>query len=689
MIEDIQRRMQALKQLIERYNAEYYLYDSPSVPDAEYDRLIRELRQLEEANPQWKTADSPTQRVGGAALSAFAQVRHEQPMLSLDNVFNPEELGAFGQRIHDRLGNMNELTFCCEPKLDGLAVSMLFENGELVRASTRGDGVTGEDITENVRTIRVIPLHLFGDHIPARIEVRGEVFMPKAGFDRWNEQARAKGEKVFANPRNAAAGSLRQLDSSITAQRPLAFYAYGIGVVDAETQLPRTHYERLQFLGALGFPISSEVKQMKGIAGCQAYHDDILSRRDALPFEIDGVVFKVDSIDLQETLGFVSRAPRWAIAHKFPAQEEITRLNAVEFQVGRTGAITPVARLEPVPVSGVVVSNATLHNADEIARLGVQVGDWVIVRRAGDVIPQIVGVVMDRRDPAVCQEIHFPEQCPVCGSAVERIDGEAVARCSGELFCPAQRKEALKHFVSRRAMDVDGLGDKLIEQLVDHELVHSPADLFRLTYAQLIQLERMGDKSVEKLLTSIAKARQTTLARFLFALGIREIGETSAMTLARQFGSLDALRAATVEELMRVPDIGEIMAKHIYYFFRQEHNLEVIHQLLLPVEQGGAGVNWNDEAPVNAEALPLQGKTIVLTGSLTQFSRDDAKQALQDLGAKVAGSVSAKTDLVIAGAAAGSKLAKAEQLGIPVWGEDELAQLLDAPQQMLFPEKNA
>lgn len=688
MTDDIQRQMQALKQLIERYNAEYYLYDAPSVPDAEYDRLIRELRQMETEYPQWRSSDSPTQRVGGAALSAFSPVAHEQPMLSLDNVFNPEELAAFGHRIHDRLGSAAEISFCCEPKLDGLAVSILYEQGALVRAATRGDGVTGEDITENVKTIRVIPLQLFGEHVPARIEVRGEVFMPKAGFERWNEQARSRGDKVFANPRNAAAGSLRQLDSSITAQRPLAFYAYGIGVFDAQTQLPRTHYDRLQYLGTLGLPISHEVRRMAGIAGCQAYHDDILTRRDALPFEIDGVVFKVDSVDLQEILGFVSRAPRWAIAHKFPAQEEITRLKAVEFQVGRTGAITPVARLEPVQVGGVVVSNATLHNADEIARLGVQQGDWVIIRRAGDVIPQIVGVVLDRRDSEHCQPIEFPEQCPVCGSAIERVPGEAVARCSGELFCPAQRKEALKHFVSRRAMDVDGLGDKLVEQLVDHELVHNPADLFRLTYSQLIALERMGDKSVDKLLAAISTARNTTFARFLFALGIREIGETTAQTLAKKFASLDELRAATVETLVQIPDVGEVMAKHIYYFFRQPHNLDVIEQLIRPVAEGGAGIVWPDLAPVSEEALPLQGKTIVLTGSLTQFSRDDAKQALQDLGAKVAGSVSAKTDLVIAGAAAGSKLAKAAQLGIPVWGEDELAALLNAPQQVLFPEKN-
>jgi DNA ligase (NAD+) len=683
---EIQSRMHALQQLLERYNTEYYLHDEPSVPDAEYDRLMNELRELEAANPQWLDVNSPTQRVGGVALTSFGSVQHEQPMLSLDNVFNAEDLAAFGRRVQERLFSNDAITFCCEPKLDGLAVSILYEQGELVRAATRGDGVTGEDITRNVRTIRVIPLRLSGDNIPARIEVRGEVFMPKAGFERWNEQALVRGDKVFANPRNAAAGSLRQLDPAITAQRPLAFYAYAIGVVDAVTELPDSHYARMQYLKQFGLPVCDEIRQVVGVEGCQIYHDDILAKRDALPFEIDGVVFKVDTIAQQQMLGFVSRAPRWAVAHKFPAQEELTRLNDVEFQVGRTGAITPVARLEPVQVGGVTVSNATLHNADEITRLGVKIGDWVVVRRAGDVIPQIVNVVLDRRD-ASCRDIDFPERCPVCDSQVERLPGEAVARCSGGLYCAAQRKEALKHFVSRRAMDIDGIGDKLIEQLVDHELVHTPADLFALTKAQLLGLERMGEKSADKLLNALQSARETTFARFLFALGIREIGETTAQTLAQHFSDLPALQDASVETLLKVSDVGEVMAKHIYYFFRQEHNLEVIQRLLAPISEGGAGISWQPVARVPVDALPLNGKTLVLTGTLSQLNRDAAKQALQALGAKVAGSVSAKTDLVIAGEAAGSKLEKAQQLGVPVWGEDELVALLQDPTGIILPVK--
>ena len=683
---EIQSRMHALQQLLERYNTEYYLHDEPSVPDAEYDRLMNELRELEAANPQWLDVNSPTQRVGGVALTSFGSVQHEQPMLSLDNVFNAEDLAAFGRRVQERLFSNDAITFCCEPKLDGLAVSILYEQGELVRAATRGDGVTGEDITRNVRTIRVIPLRLSGDNIPARIEVRGEVFMPKAGFERWNEQALVRGDKVFANPRNAAAGSLRQLDPAITAQRPLAFYAYGIGVVDEATELPDSHYVRMQYLKQFGLPVCDEIRQVVGVEGCQIYHDDILAKRDALPFEIDGVVFKVDTIAQQQMLGFVSRAPRWAVAHKFPAQEELTRLNDVEFQVGRTGAITPVARLEPVQVGGVTVSNATLHNADEITRLGVKIGDWVVVRRAGDVIPQIVNVVLDRRD-ASCRDIDFPERCPVCDSQVERLPGEAVARCSGGLYCAAQRKEALKHFVSRRAMDIDGIGDKLIEQLVDHELVHTPADLFALTKAQLLGLERMGEKSADKLLNALQSARETTFARFLFALGIREIGETTAQTLAQHFSDLPALQDASVETLLKVSDVGEVMAKHIYYFFRQEHNLEVIQRLLAPISEGGAGISWQPVARVAVDALPLNGKTLVLTGTLSQLNRDAAKQALQALGAKVAGSVSAKTDLVIAGEAAGSKLEKAQQLGVPVWGEDELVALLQDPTGIVLPVK--
>ncbi|MGL4205226.1 MAG: NAD-dependent DNA ligase LigA [Aeromonadaceae bacterium] len=675
---DISTRMNQLITMLARHEHEYYVLDAPTIPDAEYDRLFRELQTLEAEHPELVHSHSPTQRVGGAALAAFGSVRHEQPMLSLDNVFNAEELLAFGRRIQERLGHNEPLTFCCEPKLDGLAVSLLYEAGQLVRAATRGDGESGEEITANVRTIRSIPLTLLGDTPPARLEVRGEVFMPKAGFERWNLEARDSGEKIFANPRNAAAGSLRQLDPRITARRPLAFYAYGIGIVEGP-QLPDSHYARLMWLKSLGLPVSSEIASGQGIEACQAYHDAILARRDELPFEIDGVVFKVDSLPMQEQLGFVSRAPRWAVAHKFPAQEELTELKEIEFQVGRTGAITPVARLEPVFVGGVTVSNATLHNADEIERLGVMVGDTVIVRRAGDVIPQIVGVVLERRDPQRCQPVQFPAECPVCGSEVERLPGEAVARCSGGLFCEAQRKEAIKHFAARRAMDIEGLGDKLIEQLVDRHLVTTPADLFRLDETTLSELERMGSKSAQKLLLAIEQARHTTLPRFLFALGIREVGEATALALANHFGELAPLMTASVEELQQVSDVGEVVAKHVYYFFRQPHNLEVLQQLTTPAAEGGAGIDWPAISRVEPQAQPLLGKTLVLTGTLTQMSRDEAKQALQALGAKVAGSVSAKSSAVIAGAAAGSKLAKAQELGIPVLDENQLLALLADP----------
>ena len=681
---EIRQRMGELTALLARYEHEYYVLDNPSVPDSEYDRLLRELQQLEELHPEWRDPHSLTQRVGGAALSAFSSVVHEQPMLSLDNVFNAEELQAFYRRVQERLGPDSDVAFCCEPKLDGLAVSLLYLEGELVRAATRGDGSTGEEITHNVRTIRSIPLRLQGAVIPARLEVRGEVFMPKSGFSQWNAKALASGDKPFANPRNAAAGSLRQLDPRVTAQRPLAFYAYGIGVVEG-VEPPMSHHERLLWLRQFGLPVSQEIRLVDGIAGCQAYHDAILVRRDSLPFEIDGVVFKVDALAQQEQLGFVSRAPRWAVAHKFPAQEELTLLKDVEFQVGRTGAITPVARLEPVFVGGVTVSNATLHNADEIERLGVMIGDTVIVRRAGDVIPQIVGMVAERRDGANCRPIQFPTACPVCGSAVERLPGEAVARCSGGLFCEAQRKEALKHFVSRRAMDIEGLGDKLIEQLVDRKLIETPASLFTLDEETLAGLERMGAKSAQKLLQAIDKARMTTFPRFLYALGIREVGESTALALAQHFGDLPSLKAASIEALQQVPDVGEVVAKHVYYFFRQPHNDEVLTALLRPQAEGGAGIQWPALARPATTELPLHGKTLVLTGTLQQMSRDEAKAALLALGAKVAGSVSAKSSAVIAGEAAGSKLAKAEQLAIPVLTEADLLALLADPDHFAWP----
>ncbi|WAF75871.1 NAD-dependent DNA ligase LigA [Aeromonas dhakensis] len=664
---DILSRHRQLCELLTEYGHQYYVLDNPTVPDAEYDRLMRELLDIEKQQPSLRTPSSPSQRVGSAPLPEFRQVKHEVPMLSLDNVFNNEDLDDFVHRIEGRLKSTGTLKFCCEPKLDGLAVSLLYENGILVQAATRGDGRVGENITDNVRTIRSVPLALQGKDWPLRLEVRGEAFMRKKDFVELNERASAAGEKVFVNPRNAAAGSLRQLDSRITANRRLSFYAYGVGVGGDE--LGDSHFGRLNQLKAWGLPLSPEVKLKEGAAGCQAFHDDILARRGELPYEIDGVVYKVDNIALQQELGFVARAPRWATAHKFPAQEEMTLLENVEFQVGRTGAVTPVAKLKPVFVGGVTVSNATLHNADEIARLGVMIGDTVIVRRAGDVIPQIVAVVEAQR-PSDAREILFPTECPVCGSAVERLEGEAVTRCSGGLFCEAQRKEAIKHFAARRAMDVDGLGDKIVEQLVDKGLVKTPADLFGLNAIQLAGLERMGQKSALNLVAAIDAARSTTLPRFLFALGIREVGEATALNLANHFLTLDALCAASVEQLLEVADVGDVVAKHVYYFLRQPHNIEVLEALL------AAGIHWPAIEKKEAAQQPFAGKTFVLTGTLTTLSRNDAKAALQALGAKVAGSVSAKTDVLVAGEAAGSKLAKAQELGITVWTEEELQQAL-------------
>ncbi|MDK9740055.1 NAD-dependent DNA ligase LigA [Vibrio sp. D404a] len=669
MKESIQSTLEQLKETLHYHAVRYYVEDSPEIPDAEYDRLMQQLLKIEQEHPELVTVDSPSQRVGGEPLDGFTQVTHEIPMLSLDNAFSDEDLDAFHKRMSDRAPTSDLKTFCCEPKLDGLAVSLLYENGTLVQAATRGDGTTGENITENVRTISSIPLKLQGEGWPTRIEVRGEVFMPKAGFDKLNEQALKKGEKVFVNPRNAAAGSLRQLDSRITAKRPLAFYAYSVGVVEG-VELSGSHYERFLQLKSWGLPMCPETKQLSSMDDVKAYYQDIMTRRDALAYEIDGVVIKVDNIAAQEALGFVARAPRWAIAYKFPAQEEITLLNDVEFQVGRTGAITPVAKLEPVFVGGVTVSNATLHNADEIERLGVMVGDSVIIRRAGDVIPQIVAVVTERR-PESAKEIVFPEACPVCSSAVERVEGEAVARCTGGLVCQAQRKEALKHFVSRKALDVDGLGEKVIEQLVDREMVETPADLFKLSAGVLTVLDRMGPKSAQNVVNALTKAKETTLARFLYSLGIREVGEATAMNLAQHFKSLDMVQAATHEQLVDVQDIGDIVASHITSFFSQDKNREVVDKLL------ELGLTWPAiEAPAEGQSLPLEGKTVVLTGSLSQLGRSEAKAALQALGAKVTGSVSKKTDILFAGEAAGSKLTKAQDLGIEIRNEQDLIALI-------------
>ncbi|AKM48347.1 NAD-dependent DNA ligase LigA [Edwardsiella anguillarum] len=675
MTPTIEQQLEQLRDALRHHEYQYYVLDDPQVTDAEYDRLMAQLKQLEAEHPALVTADSPSQRVGGAPLAAFGQVRHEVPMLSLDNVFDEESYQAFDKRLHERLKSGEPLTFCCEPKLDGLAVSLLYEQGVLVRAATRGDGSTGEDITANVKTIRAIPLRLQGEGIPARIEVRGEVFMPQDGFEAMNEEARRRGAKIFANPRNAAAGSLRQLDPRITAQRPLTFYCYGSGLLEGGA-LPDSHYQCLQRFKSWGLPVSERVRLCCGSAEVLAYYRQTEQERPGLGFDIDGVVIKVDDLAIQERLGFVARAPRWATAFKFPAQEQMTRLNGVEFQVGRTGAITPVARLEPVQVAGVTVSNATLHNADEIERLDLRIGDTVIVRRAGDVIPQVVGVVEAMR-PRDALEIGFPTHCPVCGSEVERTAGEAVARCSGGLICAAQRKESLKHFVSRRAMDVEGMGDKVIEQLVDKEYVATPADLYRLSAGKLTGLERMGPKSATKLIAALDRSRETTLARFLFALGIREVGEATAANLASHFGSLQALRAADLESLKQVPEVGEVVASHVVHFLSEAHNRQVIDELI----SDEVGIRWPEGAPAQAASAidsPFAGKTVVLTGSLSVLSRDEAKDRLTALGARVSGSVSKKTDLVIAGDAAGSKLAKANALGIEVIDEAQMLRMLGA-----------
>lgn len=666
---DIQTQINNLRKTLRQYEYEYHVLDNPSVPDSEYDRLFHQLKALELDNPELVTADSPTQRVGAKPLSAFRQIRHEIPMRSLDNAFSDEEFYAFVKRIEDRLGKSSSpLTFCAEPKLDGLAVSILYVNGVLTQAATRGDGTTGEDITLNIRTVRNIPLQLLTDNPPARLEVRGEVFMPHEGFERLNEYALEHGEKTFANPRNAAAGSLRQLDPKITSKRPLVLNAYSVGIAEG-VDLPSTHYERLQWLKSIGIPVNPEIRLCHDAEEVLAFYQAMQNKRSKLGYDIDGTVLKINDIALQNELGFISKAPRWAIAYKFPAQEELTVLNDVEFQVGRTGAITPVAKLEPVFVAGVTVSNATLHNGDEIARLDIAIGDTVIVRRAGDVIPQIIGVLRERR-PENAKPIIFPTNCPVCDSQIIRIEGEAVARCTGGLFCEAQRKEALKHFVSRKAMDIDGVGGKLIEQLVDRELVHTPADLFKLDLTTLTRLERMGKKSAENALNSLEKAKHTTLARFIFALGIREVGEATALNLANHFKTLEALQNADFEQLQQVPDVGEVVANRILAFWREPHNVEVVKDLL---EQG---VHWETVEIKEVQDNPFKGKTIVLTGTLTQMGRNEAKALLQEMGAKVSGSVSAKTDFVIAGDSAGSKLTKAQELGVSIMAEEEfLAQI--------------
>ncbi|MGH1373458.1 MAG: NAD-dependent DNA ligase LigA [Cellvibrionaceae bacterium] len=664
-----QHAYEQLKQQLNALNYRYYVLDDPEVPDAEYDRLFQELKALESQHPDWVTAESPSQRVGDKPLSSFSQVQHEVAMLSLDNAFSDDDLRDFNRRLQDRLKSSHDIEYACEPKLDGIAVSLLYRDGVLERGATRGDGTTGEDITQNVRTIPSIPLRLLGEGYPSVLEVRGEIYMPRAGFDALNENARKNDEKVFVNPRNAAAGSLRQLDSRITAQRPLEMCAYSVGLVEGG-ELPIRHTDVLKALHQWGLLINPEMQVVSDIDGCLAYHSRVGQLRDSLSYDIDGIVFKVNDRQLQQQLGFVSRAPRWAIAFKFPAQEEMTLLQDVEFQVGRTGAITPVARLEPVFVGGVTVSNATLHNRDEVERLGVMVGDTVVVRRAGDVIPQIVSVVSSKR-PEDASAICFPSECPVCQSPVETAPAEVVARCTGGLICEAQRKEAIKHYASRKALDIDGLGDKLVEQFVDQGLIHSVADLYQLTAEQISTLERMGQKSAENLIAALAQSKATTLPRFLYSLGIREVGEATARSLSRHFGNLEAILIATEEQLQTVDDVGPVVAHFIADFFTQPHNLQALEALR------AAGVHW-DDVVVEAKHEPLAEKTFVVTGAFSQIKRNDAKKLLQDLGAKVAGSVSAKTHCVVVGGGAenNSKYVKAKELGIDTLTEEQLIDLL-------------
>jgi len=664
--DNVREELERLRDSIRRYDYAYYVLDDPEVPDAEYDRVMRELQTLEAAHPELITIDSPTQRVGIRPQTEFREVRHLLPMLSLDNAFSEAELREFDRRVRDRLlkaeVDAEEVEYVAEPKLDGAAVSLVYEGGVLVVGATRGDGQQGEDITHNLRTIPAVPLRLRGRKLPHRLEVRGEVFMPKAGFEEYNRSAAKRGDKVFVNPRNAASGSLRQLDARLTAERPLDVFFYGLGACEGLT-MPPSQSELLGLLHELGFKTCPEWKVVEGILGCLAYYGNIQRKREKLPYEIDGVVYKVNRADLQEILGFVSRAPRWAIAHKFPAQEELTVVRNVEFQVGRTGALTPVARLEPVFVGGVTVSNATLHNMDEVERKDVRIGDTVIVRRAGDVIPEVVKVLIDRR-PKRTRRVALPKSCPICGSEVVRAEAEAVARCVGGLFCAAQRKESIRHFASRRAMDIEGLGSKLVDQLVEQNLVKNPAELYELTQAQLEGLDRMGPKSAANIIEALERSKQTTFSRFLYALGIREVGEATAYALSQYYGSLEELMNADEESLMQVPDVGPVVAANARAFFHEQHNRAVIAELLRH------GVRWPRAVAQRAAAdSALSGKTVVLTGTLNSMSRDEAKARLMALGAKVTSSVSKSTDLVIAGENPGSKLAKAIDLGVDVWDE--------------------
>lgn len=671
-IKVIRQQFQKLCQAIEEHNYSYYVQDNPTIPDAEYDKLFRELQQLEQRFPQLVTPESPTQRVGAAPVKIFSQITHSTPMLSLGNAFDETEVTAFDQRVREGL-EIDCVEYAVEPKFDGLAVSLRYENGIFVSGATRGDGYTGEDITHNLRTIKAIPLRLFANSIAALLEVRGEVLMLKADFMRLNQQQRDKGQKEFANPRNAAAGSLRQLDPRITATRRLTFFAYGVGVNEDENMPSDKHSHIMAYLASLHFPVARECQTVKGVESLLDYYKEIGALREQLPYDIDGVVYKVNLIAQQENLGFVARAPRFAIAHKFPAQEAITEVLAIDVQVGRTGALTPVARLEPVFVGGVTVTNATLHNADEIKRKDVMIGDTVVVRRAGDVIPEVVSVVISQRRGDHVKSFVMPDHCPVCGAKAVRLLGETVARCTGGLFCPAQQKQAIMHFASRRALDIEGLGDKLIAQLVDHAIIKTPADLYKLGLATLANLERMAEKSANNIVAAIEKSKNTTLARFIYALGIRNVGVTTAKDLARYFGRLDQLIKANIEDLQQVPDVGPTVAKCITDFFAEPHNREVIEQLR------ASGINWQEDDGIQAQVAHdsvINGKTFVLTGSLPNMTRDQAKQKIEDQGGKVTGSVSSKTDYVVVGADPGSKYDKAVKLGVNILDEAGLILLL-------------
>jgi len=661
----VAERIALLRADIERHDHNYYVLDAPSVPDAEYDKLFRELQSLEAQYPELFTPDSPTQRVGGKVLDGFTPVKHAVPMLSIRTETDTESSGAsnFDTRVKNALDFVEEIQYNCELKFDGLAINLRYERGVLVQAATRGDGETGEDVTQNIRTIKSIPLRL--RHCDAEVlEVRGEAYMSRKDFDRYNEKQREMGLATLVNPRNGAAGTIRQLDPALAAKRPLSFFAYGLGEVKG-LELPSTHSAILDSLKSFGLPVCDERAVAKGADELVAFHQRIANKRDALPFDIDGVVYKVNSLALQQELGFVSREPRWAVAHKFPAEEQLTVVRDIEIQVGRTGKLTPVAKLEPVFVGGTTVSNATLHNEGEIRRKDVHVGDTVIVRRAGDVIPEVVGVIAERR-PADARPFVMPTSCTVCGSHVVREEGEADARCTGGLFCAAQRKQAILHFAGRRAMDVEGLGDKLVEQLVDENIIRSLPDLYRLDVATLAALDRMADKSAQNIVDALEKSKHTTLNRFLFSLGIRHVGETTAKDLAKYFGKLDSIIQADAESLLAVPDVGPVVAQSLVAFFAEEHNREVVQQLR------ELGLQWAEHEGADTQVLPLTGKTFVLTGTLASLSRDEAKSRLEALGAKVAGSVSKKTDCVVAGTEAGSKLDKARELNVPVWGEEEL-----------------